>query len=156
VPLNTRRLFRAGFDLLRHFLTAALGTAIAESSIYGIYHPKTATGVVSKEIAISAVVAFVLGVVVQRIWQSNMAKWMALLGVLAFAATLRFESTSVLEPRSAIQLAPALEPLDPVRLTLWFISVRLIAYSFGAFCWATFAPKKTAPVQPHPVEQALE
>jgi hypothetical protein len=155
-PGNARRLLGAGFDLVRHFLTATVGTVIAESSIYAIYHPKTLDAVIAKEIILSAVVALVLGAVVQQIWQSNLAKWMALLGVLMFATTLRFEPTSVLEAGGSFRLAPIFEPTDLTKLILGLVSVRLIAYSFGAFCWATFGPKKAAQVQPHPVEQATE
>lgn len=141
------RPLRAAFDLLRHLLTAIFGTAIAESSIYAIYRPKTVDGITIKEIILSAVVAFVLGALVQQIWQLNMAKWIALLGVLVFATTLRFEPISVLEG-GGFRLAPIFgKPPDWDRLTLGFLSVRLVAYSFGAFCWATFGPKKTPQVQ---------
>jgi hypothetical protein len=149
-PRREPGFFGAALDLLRHFLTATLGTAIVESSVYGIYHTTTRAGATAKEITISAVVAFGLGVVVQRIRPSNMAKWMALLGVLTFATTLRFEQpTSVLERSGFFHLAPVFDPDDPAKLTSWFVSVRLLAYSLGAFCCATFASKKAGQVQPH-------
>ena len=149
-PVNARGLFRPGFDLLRHFLTATLGTAIAESEIYGMYHPKTITGAFAKEITLSAVIALLLGLVVQRIWPSNTARWMALLGVLAFAATLSFRPETVLDPVGAFSLPIFFaRPTDWSKVTLWFASVRLIAYSFGAFCCATFLRQKAVRMLPN-------
>jgi lambda repressor-like predicted transcriptional regulator len=149
-PVNANGLFRPVLDLLRHFLTATLGTAIAESSVQGIYHPKSIAGVLAKGMTLNAVIALLLGIVVQRIWPSNTARWMALLGVLTFAATLFFRPETVLDPGSPFSLSMFFErPTDWYKLTLWFVSVRLIAYSFGAFCCATFLRERAARMLPN-------
>jgi hypothetical protein len=72
------------------------------------------------------------------------------------SVTLFFRPESVLEQRSPFLLSTVFNSTDWSKVTLWFVSVRLIAYSFGAFCCVTFLGKKAPRVLPNPAEQAIE
>jgi type IV secretory pathway TrbD component len=126
-------------------LTATLGTAIVEAAVPRVYHPKTLMAGCVKEIIMSGVIASLLGAVTQRIRPSNLARWIWPLGIATLAATLLIQPASVLEQTGTFSLRFLLDPTDPDRATLWFLSVRLIAYSLGAICYTFVATKPTAP-----------
>jgi hypothetical protein len=134
-------------------LTATLGTALAESSVEAnafakvVYHAKTIGEIVVQEAIVSATIAFVLGAVVQRIRRNNMARWMALLGIVTFAATLRFQPVSVLDQSRPFDLGPVFEPTDWNKVTLWWVSVRFIGYSLGALCCTMLVATKAVHTQ---------
>lgn len=163
MPSYVRSLLRPGLELLGHSLTATLGTALTESLIHAnavanvVHHVETLGDAIVHEIIVSAIIAFVLGAVVQRIRRSNLARWMMLVGIVAFAATLLLRPVSVLGQSGPFDLSPALGPTDWLKITLWWVSVRSVAYSLGAMCCMTIAATKTAHAQPLAVtEQAGE
>jgi hypothetical protein len=129
-------------DLLRHVLTATLGTAIVGDEISQIYHTKTLTGSVVKQIIISAIVASLLGALSQHVRPSNLAGWMWLPGVVAFFAwTLPTQPTSALDGGGGFKLDLSLDIRDPMKITMWFVAVRLVGYSLGAICYSMVAAK---------------
>ena len=135
-------------DLLRHALTATLGTAIVGEEIGRIYHAKTLAGMITKEIIVSAIVASLLGALSQHVRPSNPARWMSLPGIVVFFAwTLRNQPASVLDSGSGFRLDLSLDIQDPMKITMWVVAVRLVGYSLGAICYSMVATGNLG--QPH-------
>ncbi len=109
--------------LIGNFLVAALGTAISEGAFYGIYHPVSTQGIYAKEMILSAAIAFLLGGFVYYRRRSGTAKWIWIAGV---AGLMWFVAGSWGETR-----------FIPEWFRTWavlsFISIRVIAYSAGAW-----------------------
>ena len=91
VNYSVPRIGRDALDLLRHVLTATLGTAFAESEISGVYHAKTLAGAVTKEVIVSGIVASLLGALLQHFRPSNLTRWIWLLGIATLAFTVRIK-----------------------------------------------------------------
>lgn len=155
---SAQRIGRGILDLLRHVLTAALGTAIAGSQISRIYHAKTLTGTVTKEITISAIVAFLLGALSQHLRPSNLTRWVWLLGIATLAFTVTVEHASVLDGGgTAYTLISPLDLRDPKTITMWFLAVRFVAYSIGGIFYTSLATRISAVrIQTAPPEGGLE
>ena len=109
--------------LIGNFLVAAVGTGISEGAFYSFYHPVSIQGGYAKELILSAAVAFLLGGFVYYRWQSGPAKWIWIVGVCGLIWLLVGSRGQT--------------PFIPDWLRAWavlsFVSVRLIAYSAGAW-----------------------
>lgn len=154
VNYSAHRIGRKALDLLRHVLTATLGTAFAGSEISGVYHAKTLAGAVTKEVIISGIVAFLLGALLQHFRPSNLTRWIWLLGIATLAFTVRIEHASVLDGGgTAFTLNSPLGLRDPNTITMWFVSVRLVAYSMGGIFYTSLATKASAVTEPTAVPE---
>jgi hypothetical protein len=122
-------------DLVLNLLTAALGTAIAESEFYHLFRPQTLAGIYTKELVLSGSIAFVLGCLVYFKWRSRTSQWVWVLGLVGFAW------------RVVLGNEPATLYAEAQRATLGFVSVRLVAYSAGAVCCAGVVKTVTSPEQ---------
>lgn len=103
-------------------LTAALGTAIAEAGFQNLVHPQTVTGIYRKELLLSGAVAFALGCIVYFKWRSRVTLWVWVLGVTGFVW------------RISLGDKPSTFNDGALWVTLVFVSLRLVAYSAGAWC----------------------
>jgi len=71
--------------LLLNLIVAVFGTAIVETPLGHVYHPRTINGVLIKTHLLSAICAFAVGFFVSRRWNLYMARWTGLFGVVWFA-----------------------------------------------------------------------
>ena len=121
------KVLRATASFLGNCLTAVIGTAIWNTGLEHVFHPRTIKGIYLTEIALSGVVAFLLGYFVFYKWKSAPAKWVWVVAVivLAWRATLPTPHT----------------PVEMVSLySLDWISVRVAFYSLGAWSCASIVP----------------
>ena len=124
--------------LIGNLLVAALGTGISEGAFYNFYHPASIQGGYAKELILSAAVAFLLGGFVYYRWQSGAAKWIWIVGVCGLIWLLVASRGQA--------------PFIPDWLRAWailsFVSVRVVAYSVGAWLSAKLivgSPNDLAP-----------
>jgi hypothetical protein len=131
-----------GFVLLNLFV-AVFGTAIVETLLGHIYHPRTISAVLIKTDLLSALCGFALGFVVSRRWNPRAARWIGLFGVVWFflGACIDLSHGSVWSRMSGIECG---EGLHAGHCMEWFVfslpAVRSVFYSAGAWlCWSLSA-----------------
>jgi hypothetical protein len=104
---------------------------------------------VTKEVIVSGIVASLLGALLQHFRPSNLTRWIWLLGIATLAFTVRIKHASVLDGGgTAFTLNSPLGLRDPDTITMWFVSVRLVAYSMGGIFYTSLATKASAVMAP--------
>jgi hypothetical protein len=132
--------------LIGNFLVAEVGTGISEGEFYNFYHPVSFQGGYAKELILSVAVAFLLGGFVYYRWQSGAAKWMWIVGVCGLIWLLVGSRGQT--------------PFIPDWLRAWavlsFVSVRVIAYSAGAWLSAKLIIGSPTDLEPQETESSPE
>src|SRR5690349_24644756 len=90
--------FKFVLFVLVNVLIALFGTALGETAIGSIVHPRSISGVLWKEYALSLGCAGSLGFLIRRIWKTSSAAWTWLLPCVWFClrivTTLLFSTGS--------------------------------------------------------------
>jgi hypothetical protein len=76
---------RVVWSFLGNWLTAAIGTAIAEAEFKNFYHPHTFAALYMREMLLSVAGASLLGWFVYQRWRCTMAKWIWTFGACYLA-----------------------------------------------------------------------
>jgi hypothetical protein len=110
---------------LLNVLAAAVGTAMVDETFSALYRTETITQAYLKEILLSSIIAFALGVLVFYKWKVTLAKWVWVVGAAALLLRLTLKSSSFTLDEEVGGWAG-----------VTFICFRTIFYSFGAFVCA--------------------
>ncbi len=129
--------------LLLNLIVAVFGTAIIETLLGLIYHPRTINSLLTKGDLLSALCALALGFVISRRWNLHAARWTGLFGAVWFAlgACVDINHGTVWSRMSGVACS---EGLQAAHCMKWFVftlpAVRTVFYSTGAWlCWSLSA-----------------